>query len=144
MPDNHNLKIDIFCCTSSCDPQELERSCVKSGAEVKVIPLPCSGKVDILYLTKAFETGADGVAVLTCKEGDCHYLEGNLRAGKRVGAVDMLLEEIGLGKGRMAVIRMGDGGISQVMHEIEDFRQKIEKSPRTYFSGDDLELESKE
>jgi F420-non-reducing hydrogenase iron-sulfur subunit len=142
--DNHNLKIDLFCCSSSFDPDELVRSCGKNASGLKVIPLPCSGKVDILYLTKAFETGADGVAVVICKKGDCRYLEGNLRARKRVAAVDMLLDEIGLGKGRMAIIQMGDGGIEQVIREVEDFRKRIEAAPRKAYSGDDPELESKE
>ena len=104
--------------------------------ELKAIPLPCSGKVDILYLTKAFETGADGVAVVTCKQGECRYLEGNLRARKRVEAVDALLEEIGLGKGRMVIIQMGDGGIEQVMREVEDFRIRIKASPRQVSNAD--------
>ena len=127
--NNHTLKIDLFCCSSSFDPEELAQSCGKNDEGLKVIPLPCSGKVDILYLTKAFETGADGVAVVTCKKGDCHYLEGNLRARKRVEAVDALLDEIGLGRGRMAVIQMGDGGIQQIIREVEDFRKRIAAAP---------------
>jgi coenzyme F420-reducing hydrogenase delta subunit len=73
------LQIYLFCCLSNFDPAELG----EMGGEFRTIPLPCSGKADILYLTKAFETGADGVAVLTCPEGECRYLEGNLRARKR-------------------------------------------------------------
>ena len=141
---NQTSKIDLFCCSSSFDPDELVRSCSKNDSWLKVIPLPCSGKVDILYLTKAFETGADGVAMVICKKGDCRYLEGNLRASKRVEAVDMLLDEIGLGKGRMAIIQMGDGGIEQVIREVEDFRKRIEAAPRKAYSGEDPDLESKE
>ncbi|MFC2046651.1 hydrogenase iron-sulfur subunit [Chloroflexota bacterium] len=101
----------------------------KQGDELKTIPLPCSGKVDILYLTKAFETGADGVAIVTCKQGECRYLEGNLRARKRAEAVNALLEEIGLGKERMVIIQVNDGGIEQIISEIEDFRTKINALP---------------
>ena len=119
------MKIYLFCCSSSFDPDELLQKCSEQGDELKVIPLPCSGKVDILYLTKSFETGADGVAVVTCRHGECRYLEGNLRAWKRVEAVDALLEEIGLGKGRIVAIQMNDGGIEQVVREIEDFRVRI-------------------
>jgi len=137
------VKIDLFCCSTSFDPQELAKSC-KNEEGLKVIPLPCSGKVDILYLTKAFETGADGVAVVTCKKGDCHYMEGNLRAGKRVEAVDELLDEIGLGKGRMMVIRLGEGGLPQVVREVEAFRDRIAAAPRKGYMGEDLQLESKE
>lgn len=100
--------------------------CAESGDELKVIPLPCSGKIDIPYLTKAFETGADGVAVVICQQGECRFLEGNLRARKRAEAVDALLEETGLGKGRIAVIQIKDGGMEQVMREIDDFRVKVE------------------
>ncbi len=124
------VKIYLFCCSSSFDLVELVRGYGEHEDELKAIPLPCSGKVDILYLTKAFETGADGVAVVTCKQGECRYIEGNLRARKRVEAVDMLLEEIGLGKGRVVIFQMSDGGIEQVIHEVQDFSNKIKALPR--------------
>ncbi len=139
--NKNSLRIDLFCCSSSFDPDELLCGNNGQGEEIKVIPLPCSGKIDILYLTKAFETGADGVVVVTCKEGDCRYLEGNLRAQRRVEAVDALLEEIGLGRGRMVMIRMGEGGVEQVKREVEDFRNRIKASPRSAYSGDEQELD---
>ncbi|MFA5399932.1 MAG: hydrogenase iron-sulfur subunit [Dehalococcoidia bacterium] len=135
------VKIDLFCCSSSLDPSELSGGDSMQGIEVRLIPLPCSGKVDILYLTKSFETGADGVAVVTCNKGDCRYIEGNLRAQKRVEAVDALLEEIGLGRGRMVMIQPGEGGVEQVRKELEAFRNRIETSPRSAYAGDELELD---
>jgi len=135
------VKIDLFCCSSSLDPSELSGGVTMQGIEFRLIPLPCSGKADILYFTKSFETGADGVAVVTCKKGDCRYIEGNLRAQKRVEAVDALLEEIGLGRGRMAMIQLGEGGVEQVRRELEDFRARIEASPRSAYAGDELELD---
>ncbi len=53
--------------------------------EIKIIMVPCTGRVDIIHLLKAFEGGADAVMVVGCLEGDCHYLTGNIRAKKRVG-----------------------------------------------------------
>ena len=47
---------------------------------IKIIQLPCSGRVDILHLLKSFEDGADGVYVAGCKEGDCHFVTGNFKA----------------------------------------------------------------
>ena len=79
----------------------------------------------MLYLVKAFETGADGVAVVTCKLGECRYLEGNLRAKKRVGAVDDLLEEIGLGRGRIAVMSLDEEGTDKIFREVKDFAVKL-------------------
>ncbi len=124
------VKIYLFCCSSSFDPGELMRVNNELDYEVKAIPVPCSGKVDILYLTKAFEAGADGVVIVMCKQGECKYLEGNLRARRRAEAIDALLEEIGLGRGRMVIIQMNDGGSEQVIQEIEDFSNKIKAIPR--------------
>jgi F420-non-reducing hydrogenase iron-sulfur subunit len=65
-------------------------------SNVKIINVPCTGRVDILHLLKAIEDGADGVYVAGCLEGDCHYLTGNLKAKKRVGYVKQLLGSLGL------------------------------------------------
>jgi len=120
-----SLNIYVFYCTTSYDQTQLMRNFRSQGNEMRVISLPCSGKLDILYLIKAFETGADGVAVMMCKEGECRYLEGNMRARKRAEAVAELLKETGLGEGRVAVIQMDDGGIEQKMRELENFCLKI-------------------
>ena len=123
--NDKSLKIYVFCCTTSYDQAQLMRNFSPQGNEMRVISLPCSGKLDILYLIKAFETGADGVAVMICKEGECRYLEGNLRAKKRVEAVEGLLEEVGFGKGRAMVIQMDDGGIERAMRKLNEFCLKI-------------------
>lgn len=117
--------IYLFCCATSYDQAEITRGVRQQGVETKVILIPCSGKLDILYLTKAFETGADGAAVMICKEGECRYLEGNLRAKKRVDAVEQLLEETGLGKGRVAFIQMNESGVAGAIREVEAFCQRI-------------------
>ncbi|MEJ2649946.1 MAG: hydrogenase iron-sulfur subunit, partial [Sedimentisphaerales bacterium] len=88
--------------------------------EFNLISLPCSGKVDIPYMVKAFETGADGVLVITCPQGECHNLEGNLRAQKRALAVNTLLDEIGLGQGRIKLIKFQEGDTEKIIREIED------------------------
>jgi F420-non-reducing hydrogenase iron-sulfur subunit len=122
---SRNTKIYIFCCATSYEQGDITRNAGQQDIKTKVIPIPCSGKLDILYLVKAFETGADGVAVLICKEGDCRYLEGNLRAKKRVEAVEKLLEETGLGQGRIMFIQLKDDGVSQAVNELKGFTQRI-------------------
>ena len=126
---SETVKIYLFCCLTNFNPDELS-GVFDQGTEITTIPLPCSGKIDILYLTKAFEKGADGVVVVTCKEGECCYLEGNLRARKRVEAVEELLEEIGLGNGRTAVIQVDDSGVKKVNRELSNFRSRIATLPR--------------
>jgi F420-non-reducing hydrogenase iron-sulfur subunit len=63
---------------------------------IRVIMVPCTGRVDVIHLLNAIEEGADGVYVAGCMEGDCHYISGNLKARKRVGQVKKILEELGL------------------------------------------------
>jgi coenzyme F420-reducing hydrogenase delta subunit len=72
-------------------------------ADIKVVKLPCTGKMDTLYMLKAFEQGADAVMVVACTKGTCHHLEGNLRAENRVGRAKLLLDDIGLGGGRVEI-----------------------------------------
>ncbi len=73
---------------------------------VRVLRLPCTGKVDSAYLIKAFERGVDGVIVAGCLEGGCHFQEGNLRARKRVDLVRELMEEIGLESARLEMFNL--------------------------------------
>ena len=75
-------------------------------ANVKIIRVPCTGKVDALYLLKALEDGVDGVYVAGCEEGDCHFLKGNLRAKKRVGYVKSILKDLGINPGRVEMYNM--------------------------------------
>jgi F420-non-reducing hydrogenase iron-sulfur subunit len=127
---SQNLKpvITIFHCVNAFE-DGLPLMASEDDPGIRCIKLPCSGKVDILYLTKAFETGADGVAIITCGLGKCQYIEGNLRARKRAAAVEALLDEAGLGTGRLAVIAMNEGGLEVVIHELEAFRARLKALP---------------
>lgn len=126
----------IFYCANSLDGQELIRfhhhwlSREQQGDTLREIRLPCSGKVDIPYLVKAYEAGAGAVVLVTCKQGQCRHLEGNLRAQRRAQAVDALLAEVGLGTGRIAVVQRKDAGVEQVIEDIEAFCAKVRDMPR--------------
>ncbi len=123
---NRALKIYLFYCSNSLDAKELSqcRDELKDH-QLKVISLPCSGKVDVPYLVKAFETGADGIVIVTCELDQCRHLEGNIRAEKRAEAVDRLLEEIGAGTGRIAAIHVKVGRIEQTISKIKEFCSRI-------------------
>src|SRR5512137_212239 len=73
---------------------------------IKIVKVPCTGRVDIVLMMKAFENGADGVYLVGCMEGDCHYLTGNLKARKRVEYVKKLLDECGIGGERVAMYNL--------------------------------------
>jgi coenzyme F420-reducing hydrogenase delta subunit len=68
---------------------------------VRIVRVPCTGRVDILHLLGAFLDGADGALVVGCLEGDCHFMRGNLKAVKRVARARALLDETGVGGARL-------------------------------------------
>ncbi|MDQ1334128.1 MAG: F420-non-reducing hydrogenase iron-sulfur subunit [Thermodesulfobacteriota bacterium] len=94
---------------------------------VHIIRVPCSGKVDAIHIMKAFEKGADGVYVAGCLEGDCHFKNGNVRAGRRVEYVKKLLDEIGIGGERLEMITMSAGMGELFARTASDFTEKIRK-----------------
>ncbi len=68
---------------------------------LKIITVPCAGKIDIDYLLNAFVNEADGVAIMACLNGNCKSEKGSLYAGWRAGQVQDMLEEVGLEKERL-------------------------------------------
>jgi F420-non-reducing hydrogenase iron-sulfur subunit len=74
--------------------------------DIKVIMMPCTGRVDIIHLLKAFEAGADAVFVAGCLEGECHYLMGNIRAKKRVHKVKKDFAQIGMEPERVEMFNL--------------------------------------
>ncbi len=76
---------------------------------IKIIRVPCTGKVDVLLMMRAFEKGADGVCIFGCLEGQCHFEAGNLRAKKRVAHVAAILDEIGIGGKRVRMFNLSSG-----------------------------------
>ncbi len=68
---------------------------------IRIVRLPCSGKVDVNLILQAFLDGADGVMVGACEPGGCHFIQGNLRARKRVDYAKRLLAEVGISPERL-------------------------------------------
>lgn len=75
-------------------------------ADVKIIQVPCTGRVDIIHILNALNDGADGVYVAGCLEGECHYISGNLKARKKIEYVQKSLEELGIAPERVAMYNL--------------------------------------
>jgi F420-non-reducing hydrogenase iron-sulfur subunit len=88
--------------------------------EIKFIKLPCSSMVKDVFLLRAFEAGADGVVVLVCPEGQCRYVEGNIRAKKRVAWVKNLLDDIGIDGRRLSLSNIAAGDTAAATQIIND------------------------
>ena len=94
---------------------------------VKIIKVPCTGKVDVIHLLQAFERGADGVYIAGCLEGDCHFLRGNLRAKKRMEYAKNILDETGIGGERLHMYNMSAAQGPRFAEVAKEMTEKIEK-----------------
>jgi coenzyme F420-reducing hydrogenase delta subunit len=113
-------------------------------ANIKVVRVPCTGKVDLLHILVAFENGADGVYVAGCLEGECHFLTGNLRAKKRVMYAKGLLEEVGISGERVAMYNLSaaEGArFAQIAREMTDRIKGLGPSPIRTKGGRELREE---
>ena len=73
---------------------------------VRILRLPCTGKIEVNHLLAAFERGVDGVIVAGCLEAGCHFQVGNFRARRRVERARQLLQEIGLEPERLDMFNL--------------------------------------
>jgi len=94
-------------------------------ADVKIIQVPCTGRVDILHLLNAIEDGADGVYVAGCLEGECHYLAGNLKARKKVEYVKRTLTEIGIEPERVEMYNLSSAQGARFAEIANEMVEKI-------------------
>jgi len=119
-----------YCAYAAADTAGTKR--LTYPPNVKIVNVPCSGRVDATHILKAFEKGADGVYVAGCLEGDCHFKNGNERAAKRVGYVRNLLDEAGIGGERLEMVRMSAGmgdHFAEVAQEITEKIRALGPSP---------------
>jgi F420-non-reducing hydrogenase iron-sulfur subunit len=132
--ENFEPVIVAFCCHycayTAADMAGSQR--LPYPPNVKIVQVPCSGKVDSLHIVKAFEKGADGVYVAGCLDGDCNFKKGNERAAKRIDYVKKYLEEIGLESERLEMVNMSAGmghRFAQVATEITEKIRNLGPNP---------------
>jgi coenzyme F420-reducing hydrogenase delta subunit len=95
---NQYTKISLFHCSNSISREEIDRIVSQLGkCELNTISVPCTGKIAAEYILKSIETGSDIAILAGCMTGECKLLQGNLRALKRIDAVNDLLNETGMG-----------------------------------------------
>jgi coenzyme F420-reducing hydrogenase delta subunit len=78
-------------------------------ANVKLVRLPCTGKVDVQYVLDAFEGGADAVYVVACSLGNCHHVRGNERGKARIERARAILKAVGLEPERLEMYFLSGG-----------------------------------
>ncbi len=106
---------------------------------VRVVRLPCTGKVDILHLLETFNAGADGVMVVGCLEGECHYIRGNLKAKARVRRTKDLLDDARIGGDRLEMFNLSASQAQRFVEVVNEMTQRVRElgpSPITVQSGE--------
>ena len=94
---------------------------------IRMIKLPCTGKLEVIHLLRAIESGADGVYAAGCLEGECHYLKGNLWARKRVTHVKDLLAEVGIEPERVEMYNMSSAQGAEFARVATEFTERIKQ-----------------
>jgi F420-non-reducing hydrogenase iron-sulfur subunit len=113
--ETYQPRVVAFCCHycaySAADLAGSMR--LEYAPNVRIVKLMCTGKLDTLHLLKAFEDGADAVFAAGWEEGNCHFLEGNIRAKKRVNQAKQILKEVGIEPERVEMYNVGasDAGL---------------------------------
>jgi len=120
-------RILAFCCYNSTYGAADTAGSMKLEypANVKIIRLPCSGKLDVLHLLRAFEEGVDGAYVVGCEVGNCFFVRGEARAMKRVHYAQKLLDEIGVGGERIAMYNMASSEGVKFAEVAKEMTEKI-------------------
>jgi coenzyme F420-reducing hydrogenase delta subunit len=105
MADKFEPKIVSFLCNwcSYAGADLAGTSRIEYPHNIRIVRVPCSGRVDPLFMVKAFLDGADGVMVLGCHPGDCHYQQGNYYAQRRYAIMHKLLDFTGVEYERLFV-----------------------------------------
>lgn len=129
-----DCKIIAFCCNfcayTAADLAGARR--MQYPPNVRIVHIPCTGQLEMDAVLAAFERGIDGVLVAGCLEGGCHFLEGNLRAKRRLEALRETLEEIGLGRDRLRMVNLSASmapTFVQRVQEMIDTVQRLGPSP---------------
>jgi len=105
--------------------------------DIRAIRVMCTGRIDPLFILKAFQDGADGVLVSGCHFGDCHYLEGNYKAAKRMFLLKSVLKNIGLDdkRLRMTFVSASEGAKwGMVMEDVVKTINELGPSPLKEFA----------
>jgi len=104
----------------------------KQPANLRLVRVPCTGRIDPLFALKAFEKGADGVLISGCHPGDCHYSEGNYYARRKFELLERMIHHLGIPKERFKWTWVSASEGQRWQQVVTDFVAGVEKlGPRT-------------
>ena len=120
-------KIVAFCCNwcSYAGADLAGNNRLSYGAEVKIIRVPCSCRVNPMFILRAFQRGADGVIIYGCHIGDCHYTSGNYHTRRRMKLLFSLLDYLGIEKERTRLTWISAAEGARFAQTMNDFVKTV-------------------
>lgn len=122
---NYEPKLICFSCKFSWG--YLTDETVLARQMKNLVPIICSGKVDTSHILNAFKRGADGVLILGCRGGDCHYQDGNYEAKKRGYLLHKVLESYGIEKERLRIELSVDPDGHRIPQLVKEMSERLKK-----------------
>ncbi len=121
--------LGIFCnwCTyTGCDQAGTSR--MQRPANLRVMRVMCSGRVEPAMVLKALKSGADGILIGACHIGDCHYVSGNHKTVRRIPLISKFIKQFGIDPNRIWLrhISASEGvELTEIVHEYVNILKKI-------------------
>ena len=127
MSDHYEPRIVGFLCNwcSNAGADLAGTSRLKVPANLRVVRVPCSGRINPLFIFKALEEGADGVMVSGCHPGDCHYISGNRYAKRKLAVLRRLLDWVGIEPERIHFTWLSASEGARYSVEVTEFVDKV-------------------
>jgi F420-non-reducing hydrogenase iron-sulfur subunit len=127
MSDHFEPRIVGFLCNwcSYAGADLAGTSRLKVPANLRVVRVPCSGRINPLFIFKALEEGADGVMVSGCHPGDCHYISGNRYAKRKLAMLRRLLDWVGIEPERIHFTWLSASEGARYAVEVGEFVDKV-------------------
>jgi len=127
--DNFEPKIVAFCCNwcayAGADLAGTSR--MQYAPNIRIIRVMCTGRVSPLFVLKALSIGADGVLVLGCHPGDCHYMQGNYQTMRRIPLLKKMLKQLGVEEERVRLEWVSASEGARFAEVTNSFTQTIRK-----------------
>ena len=113
-----------YCLASSADQEWVENSLPDN---IKLVKVPCSGRISPLFIMNALQKGADGILVSGCMPEKCHYINSNLGARRQLDEFKKFLVFIGLEPNRIEFLWMNIDERGVIQKEIDKFTSKVKR-----------------
>jgi len=123
----YDPKIVVFSCNwcqrGGTDLSAITKECGMSS--VKIVKSMCSGAVAPAHILRAFKSGADGVFVVGCPLGDCHYISGNYKARRRVKLMRNVLFQMGIEPERLGIALLSEAEVAKFKTALTKFADNV-------------------